>query len=50
MKCTINIFFKKNREDFAPWKVLKMMDLSAVARLNYNGIEMLRKVECTEKY
>jgi hypothetical protein len=26
------------------------MDLSAVGGLNYNGIETLLKVECTEKY
>ncbi len=43
-------FFKRNREVFAPWKVLKAMDLSAVGGLNYNGIETLRIVECTEKY
>ncbi len=43
-------FFQKNRAVFAPWKVLKAMDLSAVSGFNYNGVETLRKVECTEKY
>jgi hypothetical protein len=43
-------FFKQNREMFAPWKVLRAIDLSAVGGLNYNGIETLRKIECVEKY
>jgi hypothetical protein len=35
---------------FAPWKVLRAIDLSAVGGLNYNGIETLRKIQCVEKY
>jgi hypothetical protein len=42
--------FKRNDEIFAPWKVLKAMVLSAVGGLNYNGIETLQKIECSEKY
>ncbi len=43
-------FFKEQRELFAPWKVLRAIDLSAVGGLNYNGIETLRSIECVEKY
>jgi hypothetical protein len=35
---------------FAPWKVLRVIDLSAGGGLNYNGIETLRRIECVEKY
>ncbi len=43
-------FFVEQRERFAPWKVLKAIDLSAVGGLNYNGIEALRTVEGLELY
>ncbi len=45
-----NIFFKQNCEMFAPWKVLRAIDLSAVGGLNYNGNETLQRIECVEKY
>jgi hypothetical protein len=38
-------FFAEQRERFAPWKVLKAIDLSSVGGLNYNGIEALRTLE-----
>jgi len=34
-------FFKQMREMFAPWCVLRAIDLSSVGGLNYNGIETL---------
>jgi hypothetical protein len=45
-----NYFFKDMRNKFAPWKVLKAIDLSSVGGLNYNGIETLRQVEELTKY
>jgi hypothetical protein len=42
--------FEDHRSSFAPWRVLKVIDLSPVGGLNYNGIEMLRKVEELELY
>jgi len=43
-------YFKEQRGLFAPWKVLRAIDQSAVGGLNYNGIETLRSVEGLEKY
>jgi hypothetical protein len=43
-------FFVEQRERFAPWKVLKTIDLSAVCGLSYNGIEALQTVEGLELY
>ena len=43
-------FFKEQRAVFAPWRVLRAMDLSSVGGLNYNGLETLRQVEELEKY
>jgi len=43
-------FFKEQRAVFAPWRVLRAMDLSSVGGLNYNGLKTLRQVEELEKY
>jgi hypothetical protein len=37
--------YKEQRLLFAPWKLLRAIDISAVGGLNYNGIETLRSVE-----
>jgi hypothetical protein len=42
-------FFKHTWEMFAPWKVLRAIDLSSVGELNYNGVKTLRRIECIEK-
>jgi hypothetical protein len=41
----IKIFFKRNCEMFAPWKVLRAIDLSSVGELNDNGTETLQRIE-----
>ena len=43
-------FFKEHREIFAPWKVLRAIDVSAVGGLNYSGLETLRSCEGLGKY
>ena len=43
-------FFKQMREMFAPWCVLRAIDLSSLGGLNYNCIETLLQMECVEKY
>lgn len=49
MQSVKKYYFKEQRELFAPWKVLRSIDLSAVGGLNYNGIEVLQSIECVEK-
>jgi hypothetical protein len=46
----VNYFFKDMRNKFAPWKVLKAIDLSSVGGLNYNGIETLQRVKNLTRY
>jgi len=43
-------YYKEQRNVFAPWKVLRAIDLSSVGGLNYNGLETLRNVEVLERY
>jgi hypothetical protein len=43
-------YFQEQRNVFAPWKVLRAIDLSSVGGLNYNGLETLRNVEELERY
>jgi hypothetical protein len=42
--------FEDHRSKFAPWRVLRAIDLSSVGGLNFNGIETLRTVEELEPY
>jgi hypothetical protein len=44
------IFFREQCATFAPWKVLRAINLSSVGGLNYNGLETLRNVEDLERY
>jgi hypothetical protein len=43
-------FLPEQRSVFAPWKVLRAIDLSSVGGLNYNGVETLHSVEGLGKY
>jgi hypothetical protein len=42
--------FEEHRSTFAPWRVLRAIDLSPVGGLNFNGVETLRNVEELELY
>jgi hypothetical protein len=42
--------FEEHRSKFAPWRVLRAIDLSSVGGLNFNGIETLRTVEELDPY
>jgi len=42
--------FRKQRDLFAPWKILRAIDTSSVGGLNYNGLETLRSCEQLGKY
>jgi hypothetical protein len=42
--------FNEQRSVFAPWKVLRAIDLSSVGGLKYNGLETLRNVEPLSRY
>jgi hypothetical protein len=43
-------FFNEQRSVFAPWKVLRAIDLSSVRGLTYNGLETLWNVEPLSRY
>jgi hypothetical protein len=42
--------FEENFSMFAPWGVLRAIDLSPVGGHNFNGVEKLRNVEELELY
>jgi len=43
-------FFNEQRSVFAPWKVLRAIDLSSMRGLTYNGLETLWNVEPLSRY
>jgi hypothetical protein len=42
--------YPEQKQIFAPWKILRAIDVSAVGGLNYNGVETLRSVEDLAEY
>jgi len=42
--------FEDHRSMFAPWRVIRAIDLSSIGRLNFNGIETHQMVEELQPY